>query len=148
MFYKQFKSFIRITFINLIIIIILAVIMSVISCTKYIHPYNVIIKNTGTSKISHSQVMFGNKSIFGGWISPGQSATYSNPQVDIPEKAIVKWQRDNTKLEVMEVSVKNLLPPLSTTEEYNLIFSIDEEDNVKLIVTPCTSGQPCPERFK
>jgi hypothetical protein len=120
--------------------------LALVGCTHNA-PYNVMIRNSGVSKIGHSQVEFGQKSISGGWVMPGYSTTYLDQTVSIPEKAVVRWQRGTSVFE-KEVLVKNLLPARPYNEYYTLIFVIDEDEHVEVKVVLCNQNLPCPELYQ
>ncbi len=110
-------------------------------------PYNVMMHNSGVADFSHAVIVFGQKQISSGWVSPGNSKTSIDLTSSIPEKAIVRWRRGETNSFEKEVAVKSQLPPRATNEYYTLVFAVDEDENVQFKVVLCMRDFPCPEKY-
>jgi len=117
-------------------------------CVNGLPPYNVVIRNAGNIGFDNSYVMFNDYTLSAGWVSPGYGKTNINPEIPIPEKAIVVWERKNGASFKKEVELKKNLPPFSEGKEYNIIFQINDDENVTLKVVPCANEGPCPELYK
>jgi len=118
-----------------------------IAYASYVPLYSTIIRNIGINKFSEAKIVLNKKTLRFGWISPGKYAAIVYPRTQIPEKALVSWQRENGIVYEQEVELKSKLPKLGKEQEYYLIFDINDDNNAKLKVVICSKEENCIDKW-
>ncbi|MFH1023653.1 MAG: hypothetical protein V1809_09720 [Planctomycetota bacterium] len=95
--------------------------------------YSIIVRNTGSEKITHASVNYNDFKSGGGNLLPGGGAQHAWPDEPIPEKAKVVWRDAKGVDHEKDVEVKKNIPK-NIRGDKDLIFEIGDNDDVTMKV--------------
>lgn len=98
-----------------------------------VEDYNVVIKNVGTRRVDHAQVVYGQFRSIGGVLSPGIWKLHGDPEYPIPATATVEWQTEDGQMHRQDVDVKKLVPKGFRGD---IQFEIADDNTVTVRVIP------------
>lgn len=96
--------------------------------TSFGVPYDAILENSSSGKITKAHVIFGDMVFPGGILRPGIATTTSHPSTPIPKVATIEWQSSDGVFHEKDVVVKSKLPRRSPGEYYKIFFRVTGDD--------------------